>query len=143
MDGWSATTSPWSAPVRPGRPPRWPPAAPGPTVVLIDRADFPRDKACGDGIAPHALDVLADLGVTGAVDGFAPVPALRLVSPGGEVVGRPLARPAYTVPRKIFDARLVAAALRRRRRLAPPDRALIASRRRPRDHRRRRSPRGW
>ncbi|MDQ1605152.1 MAG: hypothetical protein QOE01_2997, partial [Actinomycetota bacterium] len=27
-------------------------------VLLIDRDDFPRDKACGDGIAPHAMDVL-------------------------------------------------------------------------------------
>jgi menaquinone-9 beta-reductase len=83
----------------------------GASVVLIDRSDFPRDKPCGDGIAPHALDVLAGLGVTGAVDGFPPVPALRLVSPGGEVVARPVARAAYTVPRTVFDARLVAAAL--------------------------------
>ena len=83
----------------------------GARVVLIDRSDFPRDKPCGDGIAPHALDVLAGLGVTGAVDGFAPVPALRLVSPAGEVVARALARPANTVPRTVFDARLVAAAL--------------------------------
>jgi len=83
----------------------------GVRVVLIDRSEFPRDKPCGDGIAPHALDVLAGLGVTGVVDGFAPVPALRLVSPGGEVVARSLARPAHTVPRTVFDARLVAAAL--------------------------------
>jgi geranylgeranyl reductase family protein len=82
----------------------------GARVVLIDRAEFPRDKPCGDGIAPHALDVLADLGVAGAVEGFAPVEALRLISPGGEVVARTLARPAYTVPRTVFDARLVAAA---------------------------------
>ena len=27
-------------------------------VLLLDRADFPRDKTCGDGIAPHGLDVL-------------------------------------------------------------------------------------
>jgi geranylgeranyl reductase family protein len=83
----------------------------GASVVLLDRAEFPRDKPCGDGIAPHALDVLAALGVTDAVDGYAPVPSLRLVSPGGETVARTLARPAYTVPRTVFDARLVAAAL--------------------------------
>lgn len=83
----------------------------GVTVALIDRAEFPRDKACGDGIAPHALDVLRGLGVTTATDGFAPVPALSLRSPGGAVVARRLARPAYTVPRAVFDARLVTAAL--------------------------------
>ncbi|MFF0654514.1 geranylgeranyl reductase family protein [Micromonospora tulbaghiae] len=80
-------------------------------VLLLDRSDFPRDKACGDGIAAHALDVLAELGVTGAVDGYAPLPALRLVGPAGGTVARTLPRPAYTVPRQVFDARLVAAAV--------------------------------
>jgi menaquinone-9 beta-reductase len=82
----------------------------GASVVLIDRATFPRDKACGDGIAPHALDVLTDLGVPAAADGYAEVPRLRLVSPGGEVVARSMARPAYTIPRRIFDHRLVESA---------------------------------
>ncbi|MGW5669708.1 geranylgeranyl reductase family protein [Micromonospora sp. NPDC003776] len=82
-----------------------------PRVLLLDRYDFPRDKACGDGIAAHALDVLAELGVTGAVDGYRPLPALRLVGPGGGTVARALPRPAYTVPRRVFDARLVAAAV--------------------------------
>ena len=35
---------------------------PGLRVLLLDRADFPRDKCCGDGIAPHALDVLRSRG---------------------------------------------------------------------------------
>ncbi|WDZ86838.1 geranylgeranyl reductase family protein [Micromonospora cathayae] len=83
----------------------------GAGVLLLDRSDFPRDKACGDGIAAHALDVLAGLGVTDAVDGYPPLPALRLVSPGGETVAKVLPRPAYTVPRTVFDARLVAAAV--------------------------------
>ncbi|GIJ77360.1 geranylgeranyl reductase family [Micromonospora phaseoli] len=83
----------------------------GAGVLLLDRADFPRDKACGDGIAAHALDVLAELGVTDAVAGYPPVPALRLVAPDGGAVARALPRPAYTVPREVFDARLVAAAV--------------------------------
>ncbi|MEO3922848.1 geranylgeranyl reductase family protein [Micromonosporaceae bacterium B7E4] len=83
----------------------------GARVLLLDRADFPRDKACGDGIAAHALDVLAELGVSDPVSGYRPVPALRLVAPGGGNVARRLPRPAYTVPRRVFDARLVAAAL--------------------------------
>ncbi|GIG85747.1 geranylgeranyl reductase family protein [Plantactinospora endophytica] len=82
----------------------------GARVLLLDRADFPRDKACGDGIAAHALDVLAELGVSDAVSGYRAVPALRLVAPGGGNVARRLPRPAYTVPRRVFDARLVAAA---------------------------------
>ena len=83
----------------------------GASVVLLDRAAFPRDKPCGDGIAPHALDVLAALGVPDAAAGYAPVPRLRLVSPAGAVVARRLARPAYTIPRRVFDHRLVAAAV--------------------------------
>ena len=38
-------------------------ADPGARVLVLDRADFPRDKVCGDGIAPEALDVLAGLGL--------------------------------------------------------------------------------
>ena len=82
----------------------------GARVLLLDRAGFPRDKPCGDGIAAHTLDVLAGLGVTTAVDGYAEVTGLRLVGPGGPAVARPLPRAAYTVPRKVFDARLVDAA---------------------------------
>jgi menaquinone-9 beta-reductase len=85
----------------------------GARVLLLDRADFPRDKPCGDGIAADALDVLGSLGVTGSTDGYPPNDGLRLVGPGGATVARPLRRPAHTVPRRVFDARLVAAALER------------------------------
>jgi geranylgeranyl reductase family protein len=83
----------------------------GAEVVLLDACAFPRDKACGDGIAPDALDVLDHLGVPCPVGGFRPVPVLRLVSPRGEVVARPADRPAYTVPRRVFDHRLVTSAV--------------------------------
>lgn len=83
----------------------------GASVLLLDRVDFPRDKACGDGVAPHVLDVLAGLGVPDPVAGYPPVGVLRLAGPGGEEVARRLRRPAYTVPRQVFDARLVAAAV--------------------------------
>jgi hypothetical protein len=45
---------------------------PGLRVLLLDRAAFPRDKACGDGIAPHVLDVLASVGVMGLLDDWTP-----------------------------------------------------------------------
>ena len=83
----------------------------GASVLLLDRADFPRDKPCGDGIAADAIDVLDGLGVAGVTDGYPPVTSLRLVAPGGTEVARPLPRPAFTVPRRVFDARLVAAAV--------------------------------
>ena len=35
----------------------------GARVALVDKARFPRDKACGDFIGPRGLQVLADLGL--------------------------------------------------------------------------------
>ena len=87
--------------------------AAGCSVLILDRADFPRDKVCGDGIAPEALDVLAGLGVDPArlTQGYPAVPRLRLRSPGGTTVERAMHRPAAVVPREVFDARLLTAAL--------------------------------
>ncbi len=79
---------------------------PGAKVLLLDRADFPRDKACGDGIAPHALDVLADLGLPGLVDDHRPVHRLHLGFPTGPSVAGDMRRPARVVPRAVLDARI-------------------------------------
>src|SRR5688572_29781571 len=88
-------------------------ADPGARVLVVDRADFPRDKVCGDGVAPEALDVLAGLGLdtTALVEGFPAVPWLRLTSPGGTTVEREMHRPARTVPRAVLDGRLLAQVL--------------------------------
>jgi geranylgeranyl reductase family protein len=40
-------------------------------VLLLDRAEFPRDKTCGDGLTPRALGVLQDMGILDRVRGFA------------------------------------------------------------------------
>nr|WP_203589877.1 geranylgeranyl reductase family protein [Streptomyces sp. SID13031] len=84
-------------------------AEPGLSVLLLDRHDFPRDKACGDGIAPQVFDLLASVGVTGLVDDRTPVRRLSLRR-GSLGVDRLMARPAYVVPRTVFDERLVEAA---------------------------------
>lgn len=84
---------------------------PSAQVLLLDRARFPRDKACGDGIAPHALDVLADLGLPGLVDDFRPVSRLHLGLQGGPVVAADMRRPARVVPRAVLDDRIRAGAL--------------------------------
>lgn len=36
-------------------------------VLLLDKAVFPRDKTCGDGLTPRAIDVLAELGLMEAL----------------------------------------------------------------------------
>ncbi len=79
-------------------------------VLLLDRDDFPRDKSCGDGVAPHALDVLTELGVD-LLRGDVPVDRLRLGFPDGPHVAGRMRRPAYVVPRAELDARLVAEAV--------------------------------
>src|ERR1700748_2466048 len=35
----------------------------GARVALVDKASFPRDKACGDLVGPRGVQVLAELGV--------------------------------------------------------------------------------
>ena len=87
-------------------------ADPSIRVLMLDAAAFPRDKVCGDGVAPHAMDVLAGLGVEVAelTAGTRPVNALRLVSPRGVQATRNFARPAWVIPRALLDARLVHAA---------------------------------
>lgn len=86
---------------------------PGARVLLLDKADFPRDKACGDGIAAHGRDELDSLGLPGLLDDYRPTSRLSVVSPGGLRVSATAARPNHVVPRLVFDARLVAAARER------------------------------
>jgi geranylgeranyl reductase family protein len=85
-------------------------ARPDLRVLLLDRADFPRDKACGDGIAPHVLDILETVGVTGLLDDWVEVRRLELYQ-GASWVGRSMSRPAWVVPRSVFDERLVRTAV--------------------------------
>lgn len=87
-------------------------ADPSLRVLLLDRADFPRDKSCGDGIAPHCFAGLASIGVTGVEDGWAPLRQLELAR-GDLSVSRPMARPVHVIPRQVFDARLVERAVER------------------------------
>jgi geranylgeranyl reductase family protein len=84
--------------------------APGARVLLLDKAGFPRDKACGDAIAPHAIADLAALGVPGAMRGYPPVPWLRITAPDGTRIAAAAPRANFVVPRLVFDDRLVGAA---------------------------------
>jgi len=75
-------------------------------VLLLDREDFPRDKSCGDGIAPHVLDALAEVGAADVVEGWTPLRQLELAHGAARVAGE-MRRPVYVIPREVFDARLV------------------------------------
>ncbi|MFT4124603.1 MAG: geranylgeranyl reductase family protein [Gordonia sp. (in: high G+C Gram-positive bacteria)] len=53
-------------------------AAAGHDVVLVDAADFPRDKTCGDGLTPRAVAELDALGATAILDGRPRIAGLHL-----------------------------------------------------------------
>jgi geranylgeranyl reductase family protein len=79
-------------------------------VLLLDKAPFPRDKTCGDGLTPRALAVLDDMGL---LDKLAHVGCringVEFYAPNGRSVGAPIAtqdpRYAYmlVVPRVKLD----------------------------------------
>lgn len=53
-------------------------------VTLLERATFPRDKVCGDGLTPRALWMLDRLGLKElASERGAPIERVYLASPGG------------------------------------------------------------
>jgi geranylgeranyl reductase family protein len=96
-------------------------ATAGADVLMLDRCRFPRDKSCGDGVAPHAVDMLREMGVS--FDHFAG-PARKTY--GGLISGPdgrsfradPPRGPdgarleSWIVPRAELDARVARAAVR-------------------------------
>ncbi|HSK97645.1 MAG TPA: FAD-dependent monooxygenase, partial [Euzebyales bacterium] len=86
-------------------------ARPGASVLLLDRATFPRDKACGDAIGPQAVAMLRRLGAFAALDGYRPLAWFELGTGARIAVRRRLPGATYTVPRQVFDDRLVHAAV--------------------------------
>ena len=92
----------------------------GASVLLLDRARFPRDKPCSEYLSPATTDVLERLGVgiLAAVERttHARLYGMKVVAPGGAaMVGRfrGASRPySFAIPRTSFDAILVAAAAR-------------------------------
>jgi menaquinone-9 beta-reductase len=89
----------------------------GRDVLLVDRARFPRDKCCGDGLTTDALRVLEELGFSpDGLPGWQPVADLEFRGPAGRSVALPLPRGpgtyAAVVPRAELDAALVELARR-------------------------------
>jgi geranylgeranyl reductase family protein len=88
-------------------------------VVCLDKAAFPRDKTCGDGLTAHALRLLERLGFTfGDLDAIdtAFVRETVLVSPSGRRAVLPMPTRgvhAAVVERRALDAALVSLARRR------------------------------
>lgn len=87
----------------------------GARVALVDKARFPRDKACGDLVGPRGLQVLADLGIE--EPSSCRVGDMIIMGPTGRSVrlpsfpGRTYPDHAAAMPRARFDAILRDAAL--------------------------------
>jgi geranylgeranyl reductase family protein len=89
----------------------------GARVALVDKARFPRDKACGDLVGPRGVRVLSDLGLEGAVGASSasdpgPLGDMLVVGPTGRRVTLPsapgMSYPGYAlaIPRVELDASL-------------------------------------
>ena len=50
----------------------------GVDVAIVDKASFPREKVCGDGLTPRVVKLLLDMGVDTSDPGFARVEGLRI-----------------------------------------------------------------
>ncbi len=79
-------------------------------VLLVDKFNFPRDKTCGDGLTPRALQILDDMGILDTLNkvGYRSN-KLELISPKGQVASAPLPKKEnlcdylLIVPRLILD----------------------------------------
>jgi geranylgeranyl reductase family protein len=87
-------------------------------TLLVDRARFPRDKVCGDGVGPRALRVLGKLGLYPS-DGFPGrfrLKGIRIGSPKRRVLevaimDDPEVGAGYVIPRKRLDGWLLEQAI--------------------------------
>lgn len=82
----------------------------GREVLVIDAADFPRDKACGDGLTPRAVLELGLLGLADWLDGRVRHHGLRLAGFGSSVQvawpGQSFPKWSSAVPRTELDDRV-------------------------------------
>ena len=87
----------------------------GARVALVDKAEFPRDKACGDLIGPRGVGLLDELGVS--VPDAGQGADLLVVGPSGHrsrlpaFPGRAYPGHGVVVPRVVLDDALRAAAV--------------------------------
>ena len=81
------------------------------SVLILDRATFPRQKSCGGGISPKARRILKEHGLWNRVVREAyPIRGLRLVSPNGKEVTLAGADAASVLNRSRFDQILIESA---------------------------------
>lgn len=82
----------------------------GLAVAVIERAAFPRTKACGEYLSPAAVRVLRELGVADEIEAAAqPLHGIRLYNRGARAE-LPLRGTGWSLPRSVLDDALLRAA---------------------------------
>jgi geranylgeranyl reductase family protein len=61
----------------------------GVDVTIVDKATFPRDKVCGDGLTPRAVAAIDRMGIKYDGGSFAPAYGLRTYGTGGTILELP------------------------------------------------------
>lgn len=85
-------------------------AAAGLQTLVIDKAQFPRNKACGEYLSAGAVEQLRELGLEEALSPLAaPLDGIRL-SGNGVRVELPFSRPGWSLPRSLLDDEMLRAA---------------------------------
>ena len=90
----------------------------GASVALLEKAHFPRDKSCGDGITAHAVEIVREMGVelesfgrkaTRTLGGLIGGPSgdTFVADPPPDARGNPIE--CWVVPRMVFDEALARA----------------------------------
>ena len=92
----------------------------GADVLLLDRAAFPRDKTCGDGLTPRAVGILQDMGLLEALEPLGRrISRFEVVAPNRKTTAAPIpisgGLPPFSlvVPRLALDAHVLGSALAR------------------------------
>jgi geranylgeranyl reductase family protein len=81
----------------------------GHDVVIVDRATFPRDKVCGEGLMPHGVEELRALGVADALTPR-PFEGIRYRAGDDVAIGRFSEGPGWGLRRLGLDEVVLAAA---------------------------------
>ena len=61
-------------------------------VLFVDKATFPREKVCGDGLTPRGVRAIRKMGVDPAEPGFVRIDALRTYGTDGVIIDLPWPR---------------------------------------------------
>jgi len=89
----------------------WQAVQTGARVIVLDKAEFPRDKPCGDGLTARAVSLLQKMGLAEEVDKFHRVNRATIFSPTRLELSFP-SRPGmpdhgYCAPRRELDTLLL------------------------------------